>query len=111
MTTVSATDRDENPNLKLSINWNNSKFYKNRAIVPDRPDEWEKTFVLETTSQENVNNIAGVVKVGNSVLPPGNCEGCTSGPLDWESFDSVQICLTVTDDSTVEPNDDKDESE
>lgn len=91
---VSASDKDEDPNLILSIHWSNSKFYKNRAIVSTKP-EWQNTFTLDSITQTGTS-INGIVKVGNS--------------LDWESFDSVHLYLTVTDENTVTGFNDQDES-
>lgn len=111
----SASDRDENPNLAFSINWDKSKFYKNRAIISNPSAELKKTFVLDLKSRAWNNHFlrvtatsTAVLKVGDSSLPPGNCSSCSSTPLDREVFDSVQLCLTIADLNTV-TNDDKDE--
>ncbi len=121
MTNISASDRDETPNLELSINWGKSKFYKNRVIIETVPEEWKKTFVLEPIIRSRKvllsedwesmlfgrdipssrsGSVFGTVKVGDALLPPGNCGDCEATPLDRETFDSVELCLTVTDLST-----------
>ncbi|KAK4025229.1 hypothetical protein OUZ56_014304 [Daphnia magna] len=111
----SASDRDENPNLAFSINWDKSKFYKNRAIISNPSAELKKTFVLDFESRAWNKHFlrvtatsTAVLKVGDSSLPPGNCSSCSNTPLDREVFDSVQLCLTIADLNTV-TNDDKDE--
>jgi hypothetical protein len=115
LTTVSASDKDDNPNLTFSINWNNSTFSKNRVIINNPDAEWKKSFVLKLVnrawSQEFsrvISSVTASVTVGDSSLPPGNCNNCRNTPLDREKFDSVELCLTVTDDNTIE-NRNKDE--
>ncbi|KAI9562557.1 hypothetical protein GHT06_010010 [Daphnia sinensis] len=111
----SASDRDENSDLAFSINWDKSKFYKNRALISNPSAELKKTFVLNLESRawnkhflRVTTTSTAVLKVGDSSLPPGNCSSCSSTPLDREVFDSVQLCLTVEDVNTA-INDDKDE--
>ncbi|XP_057368096.1 cadherin-23-like [Daphnia carinata] len=104
----SASDRDENSNLAFTINWEQSKFYKNRALISDPSPEMKKTFTLDLESRawnkqfwRVATTSTAVLKVGDSSFPPGNCNSCPSTPLDREVFDSVQLCLTVTDLNTA----------
>jgi len=108
LTKVTASDKDENPNLMFSINWDNSRFFKNRALISNPDPEWKKSFVLVLKSRswtEESSRIATSVtaslQVGDSSLPPGNCKDCKNTPLDREKFDSVDLCLTVTDNNTA----------
>ena len=48
-----------------------------------------------------ISTVTASVTVGDSSLPPGNCNSCQNTPLDRETFDSVELCLTVTDNNTV----------
>jgi hypothetical protein len=111
LTRVSATDKDDNPNLTFSINWDNSKFYKNRVSITNPDAEWKKSFVVKLVSRswsktlsKVITTVTASVTVGDSSLPPGgNCSDCQNTPptpLDRETFDSVELCLTVTDINT-----------
>jgi hypothetical protein len=46
LTQVSATDKDDIPNLTFSNNWDDSIFYKNRVSISDSDPEWKKSFVV-----------------------------------------------------------------
>lgn len=108
ITNVTATDRDLNPNLILSINWDNSKFYRNRILLERQP-EWTKSFILESVQGKTASPVIGKLKVGDSSLPPGDCNNCNNTPLDREIFDSVELCLTVIDNNTASSYTNKDE--
>jgi hypothetical protein len=115
LTTVTASDKDDSPNLLFSINWDNSKFFKNRALISSPDPEWKKSFGLVLKSQawtkefsRIVTSVTASLQVGDSSLPPGNCNDCKNTPLDREKFDSVDLCLTITDSKTAD-NRNKDE--
>ena len=106
ITIVYASDRDETPDLQLSINWEHSKFYKNRAIIEAFPEEWKKTFAFEKINPPSevslangivITTVKGIVKVGDACLPAGDCANLDHSPLDRETFDSVELCLTAID--------------
>jgi hypothetical protein len=108
LTTVTASDKDDSPNLLFSINWDNSKFFKNRALISSTDPEWKKSFVLMLKSRaltkefsRIVTSVTASLQVGDSSLPPGNCNDCKNTPLDREKFDSVDLCLTITDSKTA----------
>lgn len=103
VTTVTATDRDAEPQLVLSINWETSLFFKNRAQITTQP-EWQKSFVIATSPGGSSTVVEGTVRVGDAALPPGDCTECVTTPLDREQFDSVRLCLTVTDEATKTGN-------
>ena len=107
LTGIFALDRDASPNLRLSINWDKSRFEKDRRTVAAQ-EEWKKTFTFTVTDPPDGNSVVGTIRVGDSDLPPCpkcSCEtdGCPSNPiaLDHETFDTVLLTLTVIDDNTA----------
>ena len=64
--------------------------------------KWTNFIPLEVSSRADIvaTTVEGTIKVGDAWLPAGDCTDLDHSPLDRETFDSVKLCLTVTDLST-----------
>ncbi|KAL5282527.1 hypothetical protein ACFFRR_005565 [Megaselia abdita] len=84
---IEGRDPDSNAFLKFTINWD--KTYATKFGQPTNKEKFQDCFIIQTYKTKSLNLVKGHLLL--------NPEFAASSEIDYESFDTVFITLTITD--------------